>query len=86
MNGKVRGRRVEVRELMSAGDAARLLGVSLPTLHAWRRSGRLPAIANVGRRHLFERSEVDGVRAELIEKLASRTRHLAGARMQVARL
>jgi excisionase family DNA binding protein len=84
MGAKVRSRRIEVRELMSSGDVAKSLGVSLVTVHSWRKSGRLPAIANVGRRHLFERSDVDGVRVQLIERLATRARRLAGAHGPVA--
>ncbi len=34
----------ETDRLVSIGEAARLLGVSVPTLRAWDRSGRLRAL------------------------------------------
>jgi excisionase family DNA binding protein len=40
----------ETERLISIGEAARLLGVSVPTLRGWDRSGRLRALRLPGER------------------------------------
>ena len=53
--------------ILKAGDAARLLGVTVGTLHVWRRTGRYPqlrfmqrpgATAN-GRRYFYSKTDVE---------------------------
>ncbi len=45
--------------LLPAGDAARLLGISLDTLRRWDRSGRIATERDTANRRLVPKSEVD---------------------------
>lgn len=43
---------------LTRGEVARLLRITLPTLHEWTRNGILP-VRKIGKRVLFKRSEVE---------------------------
>jgi molybdopterin-binding protein len=59
-------------DLLSMGDAARALGVSVDTLRRWDRGGRVRTVRDARNRRLVPRAEV--------ERLAARpSRHRAGA-------
>jgi excisionase family DNA binding protein len=49
--------------LLTTDEAARLLGVTVATLHAWMRAGRLTAI-QPGRAVLLDRRDVERLVAE----------------------
>jgi len=50
---------------MTRAGVARLLGVSPNTVTRWAREGKLPFQLTLGGHHRFERSVIDGMRAEL---------------------
>ena len=51
------------QEVYSAGEAARVLGVSLDTLRRWDRQGRIAVLRDGANRRLVPRSEVERLRA-----------------------
>lgn len=44
--------------LLTSGDAARVANVSVDTIRAWNRAGKLPAIRTVGGVRLFNLDDV----------------------------
>ena len=50
------------QQLITAGEAARALGVSLDTLRRWDRSGRIRTTRDRANRRLVPRSEVERLR------------------------
>lgn len=55
---------VAMVQLLSAADAARMLGVVPATVRQMERDGRLPALRTVGGMRLFQREDVDRLVAE----------------------
>lgn len=51
----------ESTELMSIGDAARVLGVSVDTLRRWEREGKITATRTLGGQRRFARGDIDAV-------------------------
>ena len=49
-------------KMLTAGDAARALGISLDTLRRWDREGRIRTIRDKGNRRLVPAAEVDRLR------------------------
>ena len=49
-------------EMVSIGEVARLLGVSVDTVRRWERAGRIHAHRTAGGQRRFPASEVDRVR------------------------
>lgn len=47
------------RELLSPGELADLLGISLSTVYAWRSQGRGPVGIRVGRNVRYRRDDVE---------------------------
>jgi excisionase family DNA binding protein len=46
-------------ELMSIGEAARVLGVAVDTLRRWEREGKITATRTLGGQRRFARSDVE---------------------------
>jgi excisionase family DNA binding protein len=46
-------------ELMSIGEAARVLGVAVDTLRRWEREGKIAATRTLGGQRRFTRSDVE---------------------------
>jgi molybdopterin-binding protein len=57
-----------------AGEAARLLGISLDTLRRWDREGRIRTVRDAANRRLVPASEVDRLRRRGDEGLSARNR------------
>jgi excisionase family DNA binding protein len=55
-------------QLMTAADAARLLGVVPATVRQMERDGRLPAMRTVGGIRLFQREDVERLARERFEQ------------------
>ena len=55
---------VQVAELLTSGDAARVAGVSVDTIRVWDRNGVLHARRTAGGVRLFEREDVERVVSE----------------------
>ena len=49
----------ESTELMSIGEAARVLGVAVDTLRRWERKGKITATRTLGGQRRFARSDVE---------------------------
>ena len=47
--------------LIPIGEAARLLGVTIPTVREWERKGRLPAVRTPGGQRRFRVSDVQAL-------------------------
>lgn len=45
--------------MVSIGEAARMLGVSVDTLHRWERDGKLTSTRTLGGHRRFTRSEIE---------------------------
>jgi molybdopterin-binding protein len=52
------------REVYSASDAARVLGISLDTLRRWDKSGRIKVERDRSNRRVVPASEIDRIRGE----------------------
>jgi excisionase family DNA binding protein len=53
----------EPHDLMTTGEAANQLGVSVQTVRRWERSGALAAVRTPGNQRRFRRSDVDALLA-----------------------
>jgi molybdopterin-binding protein len=62
------------RELYTAGEAARALGISLDTLRRWDRAGRLRVERDQANRRMVPAAEVERLRGERGEALSARNR------------
>ena len=48
-------------ELLSIGEAGRILGVSTDTLRRWDAEGKITAVRTLGNQRRFRRSEIDAL-------------------------
>jgi molybdopterin-binding protein len=64
----------EERELFSASEAARALGISLDTLRRWDRDGRIRTERDSANRRLVAASEVERLRGRADDELSARNR------------
>jgi len=71
------------RELYTAGEAARALGISLDTLRRWDRAGRLRVERDGANRRMVPAAEVERLRGERGDALSARNR-LTGVVRSVA--
>ncbi|HYY76303.1 MAG TPA: helix-turn-helix transcriptional regulator [Gaiellaceae bacterium] len=62
------------RRLYSAGQAARILGISLDTLRRWDRQGRIRTRRDSANRRVVPASEVERLRGEAPHGLSARNR------------
>lgn len=62
------------RQLRSASEAARLLGISLDTLRRWDRQGRIRTERDSANRRLVPVSEIERLRGEEPHGLSARNR------------
>ena len=66
------------REIYSAAEAARALGISLDTLRRWDRAGRLTVERDASNRRVVAASEVQRLRGERGGEILSARNRLAG--------
>ena len=59
-------------EFMTLREAAQLLRASPKTVRSWVRSGLLPPVFRIGKKRLFEASELSRALCELKDRLARR--------------
>lgn len=50
-------------ELLSIGDTARALGVSVPTIRRWQEQGKIAGTRTLGNQRRFARSEVERIKS-----------------------
>ena len=62
------------RDVYTASEAARALGISLDTLRRWDRSGRIRTERDEANRRLVPASEVARLRAQPADELSARNR------------
>ena len=62
------------KQFYSAGEAAKLLGISLDTLRRWDRAGRIETARDSGNRRIVAASEVQRLRGEQEGQLSARNR------------
>jgi molybdopterin-binding protein len=62
------------KQFYSAGEAAKLLGISLDTLRRWDRAGRIETARDSGNRRIVSASEVQRLRGEQEGHLSARNR------------
>jgi molybdopterin-binding protein len=62
------------REVYTAGEAARQLGISLDTLRRWDRDGRIRVERDTANRRVVARAEIQRLRGEGRETLSARNR------------
>ena len=62
------------KQFYSAGEAAKLLGISLDTLRRWDRAGRIETARDSGNRRIVAASEVQRLRGEPEGHLSARNR------------
>lgn len=62
------------KQFYSAGEAAKLLGISLDTLRRWDRAGRIETARDSGNRRIVAASEVQRLRGEQEGHLSARNR------------
>jgi molybdopterin-binding protein len=62
------------RELYSAQEAARALGISLDTLRRWDRSGRIKTERDTANRRVVRAAELERLRGEADDALSARNR------------
>ncbi len=62
------------RQAIPAGEAARLLGISLDTLRRWDREGRVQTARDSANRRLVPRSEIERLTAGRPATLSARNR------------
>jgi molybdopterin-binding protein len=65
---------VSDRELNSASEAARALGISLDTLRRWDRDGRIRTERDSANRRLVPASEIERLRGKPDDELSARNR------------
>src|SRR6266545_3762779 len=73
------------RQSYSAGEAAKLLGVSLDTLRRWDRQGRIKTRRDRANRRLVPASEIDRLRRRAQPADLSARNRLAGVVREVTR-
>jgi molybdopterin-binding protein len=66
------------RDALTAGEAARRLGISLDTLRRWDRAGRIRTLRDRANRRLVPASEIDRLRGAREERPLSARNRLAG--------
>lgn len=66
------------RDALTAGEAARRLGISLDTLRHWDRAGRIRTLRDRANRRLVPASEIDRLRGAHEERELSARNRLAG--------
>jgi molybdopterin-binding protein len=62
------------RELYSAGEAAKRLGISLDTLRRWDRDGRIKTTRDSGNRRLVSAKEIERLKGEADDHFSARNR------------
>jgi molybdopterin-binding protein len=62
------------KQFYSAGEAAKLLGISLDTLRRWDRAGRIETARDSGNRRIVSAMEVQRLRGEQERHLSARNR------------
>ena len=62
------------KELYSAQEAARALGISLDTLHRWDRAGRIRTERDSANRRVVREAELERLRGNAEEALSARNR------------
>lgn len=62
------------KQFYSAGEAAKLLGISLDTLRRWDRAGRIETARDSGNRRIVSALEVQRLRGEQEGHLSARNR------------
>ena len=62
------------RQLYSAGEAAKRLGISLDTLRRWDRDGRISTTRDRGNRRLVSAREIDRLKGESDTHFSARNR------------
>jgi molybdopterin-binding protein len=62
------------KQFYSAGEAAKLLGISLDTLRRWDRAGRIETARDSGNRRIVAAAEVQRLRGEQEGHLSARNR------------
>jgi molybdopterin-binding protein len=62
------------KQFYSAGEAAKLLGISLDTLRRWDRAGRIETARDSGNRRIVSAAEVRRLRGEQEGHLSARNR------------
>jgi len=62
------------RQLYSAGEAAKRLGISLDTLRRWDREGRIETTRDSGNRRLVAAAEIDRLRGDSAADFSARNR------------
>jgi molybdopterin-binding protein len=62
------------KELYSAQEAARALGISLDTLRRWDRAGRIRTERDAANRRVVRASEIERLRGDTDEALSARNR------------
>ena len=62
------------KQFYSAGEAAKLLGISLDTLRRWDRAGRIETARDSGNRRIVSAVEVQRLRGEQEAHLSARNR------------
>jgi molybdopterin-binding protein len=62
------------RELYSAQEAARALGISLDTLRRWDRGGRIRTERDAANRRVVRASEIERLRGDADDALSARNR------------
>jgi molybdopterin-binding protein len=60
--------------MLTAGEAARALGISLDTLRRWDREGRIRTSRDAANRRLVSQAEVDRLRGRPVDELSARNR------------
>ena len=70
------------REIYSAGEAARALGISLDTLRRWDKAGRIQTERDAGNRRVVAAAEIERLRGKPDDELSARNR-FAGVVRQV---
>jgi molybdopterin-binding protein len=63
-----------VKQFYNAGEAAKLLGISLDTLRRWDRAGRIETARDSGNRRIVSALEVQRLRGEQEGHLSARNR------------
>lgn len=52
----------QAADLLPIGDAARMLGVSVPTIRRWESEGKIAGTRTLGNQRRFSRNEIERVR------------------------
>ena len=65
------------KQILTASEAARALGISLDTLRRWDRAGKIRVLRDSGNRRIVEQSEVERLRGGSADALSARN-HFRG--------